>query len=344
MSPPPSTPDRADRQADQQPAQRDPARPRVPEARSLLARPALPGEEDRDRHGAEAAAAERHQEGPADRPGEGDRVRPERAVQEGLRGGVRHLRRPSLRLLVGDYEFGRHPQDIACWRSSRTWPRRRTRRSSPRPSPKLFDLESFTELAVPRDLAKIFETSELIKWQSFRESEDSRYVGLDAAARPDAPALRPGHDPGRRRSTSRRTSTASDHSKYLWGNAAYALAPAAHRRLRAVRLVRGNPRRRGRRPGRGAAGPHLQDRRRRRRPEVPDRDRHHRPAREGAVRPRLHRLCPLQGHRLRGVLRRPVGQEAEEVQHRPRPTPTRASRRSCRTSWRSRASPTTSRR
>ena len=49
---------------------------------------------------------------------------------------------------------------------------------------------------------------------------------------------------------------------------------------------------------------HLPDRRRRRRAEVPDRDRHHRPAREGARRPRLHPARPLQEHRLRGVLRR----------------------------------------
>ena len=44
--------------------------------------------------------------------------------------------------------------------------------------PKLFDLGSFTELGVPRDLAKIFESEELIKWRSFRESENSRYVSL----------------------------------------------------------------------------------------------------------------------------------------------------------------------
>jgi type VI secretion system protein ImpC len=31
---------------------------------------------------------------------------------------------------------------------------------------------------VPRDLAKNFETSDLIKWQSFRDTEDSRYVAL----------------------------------------------------------------------------------------------------------------------------------------------------------------------
>ena len=45
-------------------------------------------------------------------------------------------------------------------------------------SPKLFDMGSFTEMSNPRDLAKIFESTELIKWRSFRESEDSRYVAL----------------------------------------------------------------------------------------------------------------------------------------------------------------------
>ena len=57
----------------------------------------------------------------------------------------------------------------------------------------------------------------------------------------------------------------------------------ADRRLRQVRLVHGHPRRRGRRQGRGAAGPHLHERRRRPGPEVPDRDRHHRPPRGRAV-------------------------------------------------------------
>ncbi|MDX6272690.1 MAG: type secretion system protein ImpC [Acidobacteriota bacterium] len=44
--------------------------------------------------------------------------------------------------------------------------------------PGLFDLESFSDLALPRDLSKIFGTTLLAKWKSFRESEDSRYVAL----------------------------------------------------------------------------------------------------------------------------------------------------------------------
>ena len=42
----------------------------------------------------------------------------------------------------------------------------------------LLGFDDFTELSGPRDLAKIFDTVEYAKWKSFRESEDSRYVGL----------------------------------------------------------------------------------------------------------------------------------------------------------------------
>uniref|UniRef100_UPI00203F053F type VI secretion system contractile sheath domain-containing protein n=1 Tax=Enterobacter hormaechei TaxID=158836 RepID=UPI00203F053F len=42
----------------------------------------------------------------------------------------------------------------------------------------MFGLETFTDQGKPRDLAKVFDTVEYAKWKSFRESEDSRYVGL----------------------------------------------------------------------------------------------------------------------------------------------------------------------
>lgn len=44
--------------------------------------------------------------------------------------------------------------------------------------PGLFDLTSFEDLGMPRDLSKIFGSTLLAKWKSFRESEDSRYVAL----------------------------------------------------------------------------------------------------------------------------------------------------------------------
>jgi type VI secretion system protein ImpC len=45
-------------------------------------------------------------------------------------------------------------------------------------SPNLFGFESFTELTRPRDLEKIFLSVDYTKWNSFRDSEDSRFVVL----------------------------------------------------------------------------------------------------------------------------------------------------------------------
>ena len=45
-------------------------------------------------------------------------------------------------------------------------------------APSVMLMESWQELANPRDLTKIFQTPEHAAWRSFRESEDSRYVGL----------------------------------------------------------------------------------------------------------------------------------------------------------------------
>ena len=45
-------------------------------------------------------------------------------------------------------------------------------------APTLFQMDSWSELANPRDLTKIFQTPEYAAWTSLRESEDSKYVGL----------------------------------------------------------------------------------------------------------------------------------------------------------------------
>ena len=84
------------------------------------------------------------------------------------------------------------------------------------------NLESFTDLGKPRDLAKIFDTTEYAKWKSFRDSEDSRYVGLclphilmrQPYGKDTAPVEAFNYEEG---------VDGTDHSKYLWGNAAYAL-------------------------------------------------------------------------------------------------------------------------
>src|SRR6266566_390253 len=81
-------------------------------------------------------------------------------------------------MMVGDYEFSRNPQDIALLEKLSNVAAAAHAPFVSAASPKLFDMDSFTELGKPRDLAKLFENTELIKWRSFRESEDSRYVTL----------------------------------------------------------------------------------------------------------------------------------------------------------------------
>jgi type VI secretion system protein ImpC len=125
--------------------------------------------------------------------------------------------------LVGDYEFGRHPQDIAILQKISNIAAAAHAPFIAAASPKLFDWDSFTEMGVPRDLAKGFETLELIKWRSFRESEDSRYVALTLPhillRLPYGPDTVPVEGFNYVEDVDGR-----DHKKYLWGNAAYALA------------------------------------------------------------------------------------------------------------------------
>ena len=84
-------------------------------------------------------------------------------------------------------------------------------------------MESWQELANPRDLTKIFQTPEHAAWRSLRESEDSRYVGL---AMPRFLARAPygaKTDPVEAFDFEEDTAGANS-SKYAWANASYAMA------------------------------------------------------------------------------------------------------------------------
>jgi type VI secretion system protein ImpC len=82
--------------------------------------------------------------------------------------------------LVGDYEFGRGGQDIELLEKISQVAAAAHAPFITSASPQMFNLESYTQLDSPRDLAKIFESSEYAKWKAFRDTEDSRYVALTA--------------------------------------------------------------------------------------------------------------------------------------------------------------------
>lgn len=147
-------------------------------------------------------------------------------------------------LLVGDYEFGRHPQDVALLEKISSVAAAAHAPFVAAASSRLFDMDSFTDLGVPRDLAKIFESAELAKWRSFRESEDSRYVALCLPhilmRLPYGPDTVPVEGFNFEEDV-----TGKDHSRYLWGNAAWAMglrittAFAQHSWCAAIRGVEG---------------------------------------------------------------------------------------------------------
>jgi type VI secretion system protein ImpC len=124
--------------------------------------------------------------------------------------------------LIGDFEFRRHPQDMVLLEKLAEVAAASHAPFIAAANPGLFDLGSFTELGGPRDLSKIFESAELIKWRSFRESENSRYVSLVMPhillRLPYGEKTVPVEGVGFEEDTDGR-----DHSKYLWGNAAWAL-------------------------------------------------------------------------------------------------------------------------
>ncbi len=125
--------------------------------------------------------------------------------------------------LIGDFEFGRDPQDVelatlisnvaACAHTPFIGAAH----------PAIFNFDSFTEMSGPRDLSKLFDGTDTIKWRSFRETEDSRYFTLTLPhvlmRLPYGQANNPteGFD-------YEEAVDGTDNSKFCWGSSAYAMA------------------------------------------------------------------------------------------------------------------------
>src|SRR5271156_1323234 len=80
--------------------------------------------------------------------------------------------------LVGDYEFSKHPEDMELLEKVSQVAAAAHAPFLSAASPELLNLQSFTGLDQPRDIGKIFDSTEYAKWKGFRESEDSKYVCL----------------------------------------------------------------------------------------------------------------------------------------------------------------------
>lgn len=129
----------------------------------------------------------------------------------------------SYGVIVGDFDFGFGPQDMSLLEKISGVAAAAHAPFIGAASPAMFNWDSFTELGGPRDISKIFTSAEYTKWKAFRESEDSRYVGLTLPhvlmRLPYGSETIPVEEFNFEEDVD-----GTDHQKYLWGNAAYALA------------------------------------------------------------------------------------------------------------------------
>ncbi|AFU98095.1 type VI secretion system contractile sheath large subunit [Simiduia agarivorans] len=131
--------------------------------------------------------------------------------------------------MIGDFEFSNHPEDIELLTKMSNVAAAGFCPFISAAGAEMMGFDSFTELSKPRDLGAIFESAEYIKWRSFRDSDDSRFVTLvmprvlsrlpyGASTKPvesfnfeefdqDASGM----------------SKAAEHDQYCWMNAAYVM-------------------------------------------------------------------------------------------------------------------------
>jgi len=87
--------------------------------------------------------------------------------------------------------------------------------------PEMFDLTTFSDLQLPRDLHKIFDGSDSAEWNQFRETEEAKYINLCLPM--ILTRLPYGAEPSK---SFNYNETVVGHSNqhFCWGNSAYSLA------------------------------------------------------------------------------------------------------------------------
>lgn len=131
--------------------------------------------------------------------------------------------------IIGDYEFSSHPDDINLLANISNIAAAGFCPFISASAPEMFGFESYTELSKPRDLEKIFDSAEYIKWRNFRDSEDSRFITLTMprvlARLPYGEDTKPieafNFEEGRYDDNG--NPLKQEHDDYCWMNAAYSM-------------------------------------------------------------------------------------------------------------------------
>jgi type VI secretion system protein ImpC len=124
--------------------------------------------------------------------------------------------------IIANYDFGPGPQDVKLLQYVAAVSAMSHAPFIAAAGPQFFGVESFKELPNLKDLHSIFEGPQYTKWQSFRESEDARYVALTLPRfllrLPYGPDTQPV------KAFNYKEDVSASHDDYLWGNSAFAFA------------------------------------------------------------------------------------------------------------------------
>jgi type VI secretion system protein ImpC len=126
-------------------------------------------------------------------------------------------------VLVGDYLFDHHPEDVQLLADLAKIAAAAHCPFLTGAAPSVMQMESWRELANPRDLTRIFQTPEYAAWRALRTDEDTRYLGLCMphilARLPYGIRTDPQDD-----WAFEEVADGPDGSNFLWINAAFGLA------------------------------------------------------------------------------------------------------------------------
>ncbi len=147
----------------------------------------------------------------------------EPAVQDAVRSGVRPARRPALWRAGRRLSFRSHPGDVELLGQVAQIAAAAHAPFISGAAPALMAMDSWQELANPRELGRIFAAPDYAGWRGLRESEDAKYLGLCLprflARVPYGPKTNPVEE-----FEFDEAVDGADPAQYSWANSAYAMA------------------------------------------------------------------------------------------------------------------------
>jgi type VI secretion system protein ImpC len=125
---------------------------------------------------------------------------------------------------VGDFEFDAMPEDLYLLEQISHVAAAAHAPFLTAADAGMFGMNNFQEMPRPRDLGKLFDTSDYIRWRSFRQSDDARYVGLTLPRVIGRLPYGAKTTPVEMFNFEEKIDESREGASYLWINAAYELA------------------------------------------------------------------------------------------------------------------------